>query len=203
MRILVAEDDFTTRSMLQAVLAKWGHKVIGTSDGEEAWAVLQGGDPPQLALLDWEMPGMNGLALCRKVKDMDRATPIYVILLTGREAKEDVVQGLDAGADDYITKPFDNSELRARLQAAERMIAVQSALATKIEELRMALDHVKVLQGIIPICMHCHRIRNDNQAWDRIESYIANHSDAQFSHSICPECVEEHYPDFMDEEGDA
>jgi len=194
-KILIAEDDITTRSMLQAILSKWDYEVISTSDGDKAWTITQTNNPPQLALLDWEMPGMNGLELCRKIKSLDLDTPIYVILLTSRGAIEDVVQGLNAGADDYITKPFDNNELRARIGVAERLITVQGDLATKIEELEEAMDHVKTLQGIIPICMHCHKIRSDDQAWNQLEAYITKHSDAQFSHSICPDCELEHYPE--------
>ena len=202
MKILVAEDDVTSRTILTAILQKWDFAPVVVADGDKAWQIMQQPDAPTLALLDWDMPGMSGLELCRRIKSLDLATPIYVILLTGRKAKEDVVQALDAGADDYITKPFYNSELRARVRAAERMVAVQQALAAKIEELQKALDHVKVLQGIIPICMHCHKIRNDNQAWDKMEAYIQDHSDAQFSHSICPECMEKHFSEFLDDEDD-
>jgi len=102
------------------------------------------------------------------------------------------------GADDYITKPFDKNELKSRLNVAKRMINVQNELATKVNELQEALNHVKLLQGIIPICMYCHKIRNDNNAWDQLEMYISNHSDAEFSHSICPQCLEKRFPDIDD-----
>ncbi len=125
--------------------------------------------------------------------------PTYVIILTGRDTTEDIVEGLDAGADDYITKPFDENELRARLNVAVRMVRTQTSLTDNILELKEALEHVKTLQGIIPICMHCHKIRNDKQAWDKLETYISKHSDAQSSHSICPDCLEEHYPEDGDE----
>jgi phosphoserine phosphatase RsbU/P len=195
-KILIAEDDLTTRLMLKGILIKWGHEILIASDGLEALNQLQTPEPgrPQAAILDWEMPGMDGLEVCRQIKKMELPVPIHTILLTGRGSKEEIVQGLDAGADDYITKPFDTNELKARVRAAERMVQVQETLARKVEDLKEALGHVKLLQGIIPICMHCHKIRNDNQAWDQLEAYITDHSDAQFSHSVCPECIRKFYP---------
>jgi DNA-binding response OmpR family regulator len=151
---------------------------------------------PPIAILDWEMPGMNGPELCKRIKLLDRKNLIYIILLTGRNSKEDIVSGLQAGADDYITKPFDNSELLARIKVAERLVQTQLTLNNKVEELERALDHVKTLQGIIPICMHCHSIRNDDEAWHKLEAYIEQHSDAQFSHSICPSCITKYYPEY-------
>ena len=194
MKILVAEDDATSRAMLQAVLSRWGYEVVGVGDGDKAWALMQEKEAPQLALLDWEMPGIDGLALCRRLREQERKTPLYLILLTARSGREDIVQGLEAGADDYIAKPFDIPELRARVGVGRRMVEVQGQLVDRVRELRAALDHVKTLQGILPICMHCHKIRNDSNSWDRIEKYIEEHSKAEFSHGLCPECLEKHYP---------
>ena len=194
MKILTAEDDSTSRMLLEAMLKKWGYEVISTCDGNEAWAAMQVDDPPQLVVLDWMMPGLDGVAVCRKIREWDAASGAYVILLTAMGDKKDVVKGLDAGANDYITKPFDKNELHARVKVGQRMVELQNALATKIDELQKALDHVKTLQGILPICMHCHRIRNDEESWQRLEQYLEHHSDAEFSHSICPECLEKHYP---------
>jgi DNA-binding response OmpR family regulator len=199
-KILIAEDDLTSRFILKGILVKWGHDILIAQDGMEALNKLQASDRPQVAILDWEMPGMDGLEVCRQIKKMELPVPIYTIVLTGRASKEEIVQGLDAGADDYITKPFDTNELKARIRAAERMVRVQETLARKVEDLKEALGHVKLLQGIIPICMHCHKIRNDNQAWDQLEAYISDHSDAQFSHSICPECMKKYYPGYDDED---
>lgn len=200
MKILIAEDDKTSRFILKGILVKWGHEILLASDGLEALDKLQSPERPQAAILDWMMPGMDGLEVCRQIKRMELPVPIHTILLTGKTSKEEIVQGLEAGADDYITKPFDTNELRARIRAAERMVRVQEALAQKVEDLKQALSHVKLLQGIIPICMHCHKIRNDNEAWDQLESYITDHSDAQFSHSICPDCLEKYYPEIEDDE---
>jgi len=195
MRILAAEDDSTSRMLLETMLKKWGYEVVSTCDGNEAWAAMQVEDPPQLAVLDWMMPGLDGVEVCRKIRELDATVNTYVILLTALGDKKDIVTGLEAGANDYVTKPFDKDELRARVNVGRRMVELQSALAAKIDELQKALDHVKTLQGILPICMHCHRIRNDEESWQRIEQYIGEHSDAEFSHGICPECLEKYYPD--------
>ena len=200
MKILIAEDDIVSRLMLESIIKKWSFEVISVDNGLKAWEILNQAEVPPIALLDWEMPGIDGLELCKKIKFLDRKNPTYVILLTGRNSKKDVVIGLQAGADDYITKPFDNNELLARINVAGRLVETQCTLNKKVKELEEALEHVKTLQGIIPICMHCHSIRNDHSAWDRLEAYIEENSDAQFSHSICPTCIAKHYPDYSDEE---
>lgn len=196
MKILVADDDITSRLMLDSILRKWSFETIIVDDGLAAWDCLQSEDSPAIALIDWEMPGMDGLEICQKAHSLKRDTPLYTILVTGRDSTEDVVDGLNSGAADYITKPFDNNELRARIDVAARLVETQMTLNNKVKELEQALEHVKVLQGIIPICMHCHSIRNDQEAWNRLENYIEAHSEAQFSHSICPDCLAKHYPDF-------
>lgn len=119
--------------------------------------------------------------------------PTYVIMLTAMASKDNVVEGLDAGADDYVVKPFDSNELRARIEVGRRMVELQSVLATRVHELQDALDHVRKLQGILPICMHCHKIRDDEESWLQIENYLMEHADVQFSHGICAECMELHY----------
>ncbi len=147
MKILVAEDDFASRLILQVVLEKWKYDVISVSNGNEAWTELQKKDAPSIAILDWEMPELDGVKVCRKVKELERDNPIYVIILTGRNTKEDTVRGLEAGADDYVTKPFDENELRARIRVAERMVHIQKSLTETVEELRQALELVHTLQN--------------------------------------------------------
>jgi sigma-B regulation protein RsbU (phosphoserine phosphatase) len=198
MRILIAEDDLTSRRMLEAMLAKWGYEVVVARDGNEAWQILQSDHAPQLVILDWMMPGMDGVEICRSLRGRSTGeAPPYLILLTTRDSKDDIVSGLRAGADDYITKPFDRGELQARVQVGERVMQLQCALAARITELQDALSHVRTLQGILPICMHCHRIREDHDSWQRIEKYIQEHSDVEFSHGLCPDCLRRHYPDFV------
>jgi sigma-B regulation protein RsbU (phosphoserine phosphatase) len=201
MKILIAEDDPTSRHILEIMLGKWGYEVLVACDGNEAWRAFQTDDSPRLAILDWTMPGMDGLEVCRKVRESG-ASIVYIILLTAKDRKEDLVAALGGGANDYVVKPFERAELLARIRVGERMVALQSALAGRVEELQEALSHIKTLQGILPICMHCHKIRDDQDAWQKLEQYVTQHSDAQLSHSICPECMEKYYPD-TDEEAQA
>lgn len=193
MKVLIAEDDVTSRMVLNAILTKWGYEVVETSNGDEAWQVLQRGDAPRLAILNWMMPGINGDELCRKVRELSPLRPIYIILLTMRRDKADVIAGLEAGANDYIRKPFDREELRARVRVGERVVKLEATLVKRIRELQDAMAHIKRLQGILPICTYCHRIRTDKESWQRLEKYISEHSDAEFTHGICPECMEKHF----------
>jgi DNA-binding response OmpR family regulator len=148
MRVLIAEDDLTSRIMLQSVLSKWGYEVTSASDGEEAWNVLQGTDAPPLVVLDWMMPGMDGLTLCRKLRAQERADPIYIIILTSNGESNDVVRGLEAGADDYVSKPYDNEELRARVGAGQRVL-----------ELSLEVARRQKLQGVLEMAgAVCHEL---------------------------------------------
>jgi len=182
------------------MLANWGHEVVVTSDGNEAWARLGEADAPKLAILDWMMPGLDGVEVCTKLREVKTQVPTYVILLTARGSKDDIVMGLRAGADDYVVKPFDKNELNARVEVGRRVVELQTALTDRINDLQKALDHIKTLQGILPICSHCHKIRNDTESWEHIENYIEGHSEAQFSHSICPECLDKYYSEEPEEE---
>jgi DNA-binding response OmpR family regulator len=191
MRILIAEDDLTSRTALAGVLKKKGHEVTVTVNGAEAWQALQKPDAPALIILDWMMPEMDGPEVVRRVRALQTGRPPYIIMLTTKGGKADIIAGLEAGANDYLAKPFDPGELHARIEVGLRMIEMQDALADKIEELRHALDQVKTLRGIVPICMYCKKIRNDHEIWQKLETYIAEHSEADFSHGLCPECAEE------------
>ena len=190
MKILIAEDDSVSRRLLEAALVKWGHEVVVTRDGEEAWQQLQLAGAAPLLILDWLMPKMDGVAVCRKARTAPAFKSTYIVLLTSRGNKEDVVKGLEAGADDYVTKPFDPEELRARVQVGCRMVELQSALADRVTELETALARVNQLHGLLPICCYCKKIRDDQNYWHRVESYITVHSDVRFSHGICPDCTE-------------
>ena len=190
MRILIAEDDLVSQRMLAATLGKWGHEVVVTGDGDAAWKALQSGDAPGLAILDWMMPGLDGAEICRRVRAAATTPPPYLILLTARGSQPDIVAGLNAGADDYVTKPFDRDELRARVQAGTRIVDLQQELAGRVRELEDALSRVKLLQGLLPICSYCKRVRKDENYWQQVESYVSDHSEARFSHGICPPCYE-------------
>jgi phosphoserine phosphatase RsbU/P len=188
--ILIAEDDPVSSYMLETTLSKWGYTVTIANDGDLALQTLQQKDAPQLVILDWMMPNLDGIELCRKLREDPAKQSTYIILLTAKSDKKDVVIGLDMGADDYITKPFDSEELRARVRVGARMVELQKTLADRITQLEAAIANVKQLQGILPICSHCKKVRDDQNYWQQVESYISTHTDAQFSHSICPECFE-------------
>ena len=126
MKILIAEDEFVSRSILKAALTKWGHKVIETKDGKEAWAKFQEPDAPKLVILDWVIPEMEGIEVCRRIRKAETSYPAYIILLTSKDSMNDVVEGLEAGANDYISKPFDKDELRARVDVGRRVVELQA-----------------------------------------------------------------------------
>jgi len=190
MRILIADDDPVSRRLLELTLPKWGYELGVAHDGLEAWRVLERDDRPPLAVLDWMMPGMDGPQVCRALRRLATRSPTYVILLTALSEPRDVVEGLEAGADDFISKPFHTEELKARLAVGVRFVELQAQLAARVEELEQALAQVKQLRGLLPICSYCKKIRNDSDYWEQIEVYLSRHSDAVFSHGVCPECYE-------------
>jgi two-component system cell cycle response regulator len=143
MRILIAEDDPVSSRVLGTTLTKWGHEVVTTANGLEAWAALQKDDAPRLAILDWMMPGIEGPEVCRRVRRNIKTASTYLILLTALQHKEQMVEGLEAGADDYLTKPFDRNELRVRLQAGARIVGLQGSLAQRVLELEAAIAERK------------------------------------------------------------
>jgi two-component system cell cycle response regulator len=138
MRILIADDSVVSRHLLDATLRKWGYEVVIACDGIEAWNVLQATNAPQLAILDWVMPGLTGPEVCRRVREHTKGkeTYTYILLLTSKSLKEDLIEGMEAGADDYLTKPFDGHELKVRLRAGTRIIDLEHQLVAAKEELR-------------------------------------------------------------------
>jgi CheY-like chemotaxis protein len=190
MRILIAEDDFISRSLLDTTLRKWGHEVVAYNDGLSAHEALLREDAPQLAILDWMMPGKDGDEVCRLVREQRPPTNLYLILLTARSSKQDLVKGLESGADDFVAKPFDRAELRAKVNAGAHTIELQNNLAARLRELETSLAHVKQLQGILPICSYCSRVRDDQDYWQKVESYLMLHTDVQLSHAVCPQCYD-------------
>jgi CheY-like chemotaxis protein len=203
MRILVAEDDPVSRQLLERFLAKWGFVPVPTRDGPEAWEILRNDGAPGIAILDWMMPELEGPEIVRRVRALEAernsANPTYFILLTARESAEDVIRGFESGADDYVTKPFHKDELKARVRVGVRMRLAQSALAERVHDLEVALNEVKTLQGLLPICSYCKRIRDDQDYWTDVESYLEKFSDAEFSHGVCPDCYDEHLKPSLEE----
>jgi len=189
-KVLIAEDDAVSRRLLEVHLKGWGFEVISASDGHQAWSILREDSRPSLAILDWMMPGMDGVEVCRLVRERADGAPVHLMLLTSRTTTDDLVAAFQAGADDYLTKPFNQAELKARLRVGERMVRLQSELRDRVLELEDALASVKQLQGLIPICSYCKKIRDDQAFWHRVENYIERRTDAQFSHGVCPDCYE-------------
>ena len=146
-QILIAEDDAMFRKILQSWLESWGHQVIVAEDGTKAWNILQQENPPELLILDWVMPGIDGLELCRRIRQQQKTSYQYILLVTGKDDKQDVVRGLDAGADDYLTKPFDRNELRAHLRVGRRILTLQRDLINARDDLQFQATH-DVLTGI-------------------------------------------------------
>jgi phosphoserine phosphatase RsbU/P len=174
LKILIAEDENVSRVVLEASLKKRGHEVIAVENGLKAWEAFQGEYFPVL-ISDWLMPEMDGLALFRKIRELPRDSYTYLVLLTSLEGKTNYLEAMDAGADDFMTKPFDADQLTARIQVADRILGLHK--------------HVTQLEGLLPICCSCKKIR-DGSTWQRVESYIEIHSEARFTHGYCPECYD-------------
>jgi phosphoserine phosphatase RsbU/P len=177
MRILIADDDVVSQLILSEQLQSLGHTVTIASDGREAWELYQSTNP-QIVITDWIMPDVDGLELSRMIRAENRETYTYLIFLTILHGKGSYLEAMDAGADDFITKPFDIEQLSARLHVAERILGLQR--------------EIKQLQGLLPICSYCKRIREEDMTWLPIEKYITQRTDALFSHGVCPDCYEKH-----------
>jgi DNA-binding response OmpR family regulator len=181
MRILVAEDDPTARHALNGLLRALGHDVIAVADGEEALEHCSL-DPVPVVITNWQMPHIDGLELCRRIRAARRRRYTYIIVVTAYEGRENFLTGMEAGADDFVTKPLDAAMLAARLRVAERVISLQA--------------EVSHLKGLLPICMYCHKIRDGQDSWHPIDQYLAERTNSHLSHGICPDCfdvqVQEH-----------
>ena len=195
-RALVADDDPVAIAILSRALHGWNVEPAIARDGLAAWDIITGPDAPPLAIMDWMMPGLEGLELCRRIRQRPESASMYVILLTSRDDAEDVVTGLDAGAERLDQVVVRAAELRARVNAGLRVLSLQDRLAHRVAELQEALARVKQLRGLLPICSYCKRIRSDENYWQQVETYIADRTDAEFSHGICPPCLEKVRADF-------
>lgn len=198
LRILVAEDEPVSGKRLELTLRALGHEVTVTRDGEAAWQAFQGGRFP-MVITDWVMPDVDGLELVRRVRAGQRGPGDYtwMILLTGRE--DGMVEGLEAGADDFIPKPCAPAELRARIEVGRRVLGIKAELAERVRALEATLEHVRRLEGLLPICSYCKNIRDKQDAWHSVEEFVAQRSQVSFSHSICPSCYTQHVAPLMAE----
>ena len=177
MRILVAEDDAVCRTIIEKEIRRFGHEPVPAEDGNIAWGRYRM-EHFQVVVTDWFMPGVDGLEFCRRIRADLRPRYTYVIVLTAVTTREGYLEGMRAGADDFLVKPLDAAQLGARLMVAERVLALQTELRT--------------LEGLLPICSYCKRIREGKDYWQQVEAYIAARTEARFSHSICPDCYQKH-----------
>lgn len=190
MSILVADDDEASRCLLEGVLRKLGYAVTMAVDGTDALAKLEREDSPDLVILDWIMPGLDGIEVCRRYRALHPETSKYIIILTAKDSKSDTIEGLVAGANDYITKPFNISELIVRLNAGRRFVDLHKKAAALVRELDEARSHIRQLQGLLPVCTVCRKLRTDGKIIDRIAQYISLRPASEFSRNICPQCQE-------------
>lgn len=186
-KILIADDEPVTRAAVKKVVTRRGWEVVVCDNGHDAAAQFDLENPPDVAVLDWMMPGLDGSELCQRLRK--KKVRAYLIMLTGRTRPEDLVQALASGADDYVRKPFDWSELIARIKVGVRVSLLQRQLDEKVCQLQASLANAKQLGGLLPICSYCKRIRDDRDYWNGLEHYISSHSDAKFTHGVCPSCM--------------
>ena len=236
MKILTVDDEYVSRKKLEMAVQSLGYETLTASHGIEGLNIWEH-EKPRIVITDWLMPGIDGIELCKKIREAEKGQYTYIIMLSIKKGMQSVIDGIDAGADDFISKPFQKEELAARIKAGERILRIESKLLTAfndltgeikerkrteeelakqrdflmgtihelkkaketkkelISKLQDALSEVNQLSGLLPICSHCKKIRDDKGYWKNLEEYIANRSGAQFSHSVCPKCMEEHYPE--------
>jgi CheY-like chemotaxis protein len=201
LRILVLDDDAVTRFTLESVIRGAGWSPVTIDDPELAYQILTGPDAPPIALIDWQMPTLSGLDLCRRVRAAEPTARPYLIFVTGNSASNDIVTGLDAGADGYMTKPIAADELQARVRAGLRTIALQQELRTRVERAEAESARTKPLRELLPMCVYCRRIRDQRERWSSLEQYLSDWLDVRFTHGFCPTCYEQHVvPDLEGEE---
>lgn len=193
--ILVVDDHPATCKLLEEILGHDYH-VLTAGNGRDALDLAWGNPQIDLVLLDIVMPEMNGYEVCQRLKGDDRTKDTPVVFLTIMEEDHDEARGFAVGVNDYIVKPISRLRLLARVRNQLALYRKQRELELKNYELEVALGQVRALHGILPICSFCKQIRNDHGAWQRLEEYIQNHSEAEFSHGVCPKCAKEQYPEY-------
>ncbi len=201
--ILIVDDEPNNLSILRQLLSAQGYKVRPMLSGELALQAVNS-LVPDLILMDIMMPeGMDGFETCARLKAIDRIKDVPVIFLSALYDTADKVRAFDAGGVDYITKPFEQAEVLTRIKTHLDLHCTREILQEKnkrLEETVLALENalkeIKTLQGILPICCHCKKIRDDKGYWNRIDQYISEHTGVNFSHGLCPDCAQELYPDF-------
>ncbi len=195
--VLIVDDVPKNLQVLASTLRDEDCQIAAATRGQKALEMMDK-ILPDLILLDVMMPEMNGFEVCEKLKSNPATKEIPVIFLTARTESEDIVKGFRMGAADYITKPFNPEELLARVRMQLELKKAINARDELIETLKDALNKVKQLSGLLPMCSSCKKIRDDQGYWTQVDAYLRKHSEADFSHSLCPECVRDLYPQFAD-----
>lgn len=184
-KIHIVEDDPTTRRLLENLTSLLGYEVSSYDNGDDAWDAFAVEDP-QIVISDWKMPGKDGLELCRRLREMNSETYTYFILVTAqRRSRGNLEQAIEAGVDDFLKKPIGSEEIWNRLRVAERILGFNR--------------QVQTLESLIPICAYCKKVRNDGDLWEQIEQYVNERTGADFTHSICPPCMDKHVRPQMEE----
>jgi PleD family two-component response regulator len=192
--ILIVDDTPENLTVLRQMLAEQNYMVRPALNGEIAINAVNMSSP-DLILLDIRMPGMDGYEVCKQLKSEEKTRRIPVIFISALNELDDKIKAFSLGGVDYITKPFQAEEVLARVKTHLTLRSLQKSIEDKNAQLQKALDEIKTLQGIIPICANCKNVRDDKGFWNQVETYISKHSEAEFSHSICPPCAKELYPD--------
>lgn len=176
MKILVAEDDLISRNLLTKTLKQFGHEVIAFDNGADAWAEFDA-NPVRVIVSDWLIPGVDGLDFCRNVRKRSKTEYTYFILLTANvQGKDTYKEAMNAGIDDFLAKPLDRDQIWMRLRVAERILKYATT--------------IQALESMLPICSYCKKVRDDNNYWQQVETYLSNRINTSFSHSVCPTCYE-------------
>jgi CheY-like chemotaxis protein len=201
-RILIVDDVPENIQVLASILAKESFQISAAMSGQQALDMMQR-SLPDLVLLDVSMPGMDGFQTCRGMKSVASTAEVPVIFLTGRATPEDILQGFEAGGVDYVSKPFNQPELLARVRTHLHLRRLVELERTARQQLEESLAKIKQLSGLLPICAKCKCIRDDKGYWNQLEHYLSTHADIEFSHGICPKCARELYPDLFEKDGKA
>lgn len=205
MSILIVDDTEEGRTLLEVLLLDAGYsEPLQAESAAEGFSILGMGEKNaelarndiDLILMDLSMPDINGIEACRRIKEVERFRDLPIIMVTAMDDSESIEAAFEAGATDYVKKPFDIIELTSRMRSVLRLKNEMDRRKEREKELKKALSEIKVLHGLISICCHCKKIRDDKGYWENVDTYISKHSGAMFSHCVCEECQKEHYPDF-------
>ena len=187
MKILIADDDPIIRQVLMNLLSKWGYGVVPTTNGAEAWEVLQHDTSLRLGIFDWFMPEINGMELTRRIRDANIA-PFYIMLCTARGGKDSMLDALESGADDFISKPFDKEVLQARIKVGVRAVELQSYLIQRITEAEGAAQGLAQLKNFVAVCSVCGNVRDMQDQWHKIQLPFPTNTGETAFHVCCPDC---------------